>query len=326
MNLENLFTVTSLTAAVNKLPVMPGKVGAMGLFKESGITTTSIVIDEHAGRLVLVQNTSRNDDPAPMQRNRRKRRTFETLHLPVSAPILPAELQNIAAFGSGTVESSQARVINDRMQMLKNSIEATREWQRVGALRGKLLDADGSVIYDLYTEFGVVKKSINIPFGVAGTDVRKFCMDAKRHAEKKLSGQMVSGYKAFCGPAFMDALTSHETVKETFANWQAAQDRLGGDVRSGFVYGGIEFVEYDVEVSGQKFFPDDIAQVFPVSPSVFQMYNAPANYNETVNTLGLPWYAKSEPRKMGKGWDMEVQANPLAMCLFPEALVELKIS
>lgn len=326
MNLDNLFTVASLTAAVNKLPVMPGKVGAMNLFKESGINTTSVVVDEQAGRLVLVGNTSRNDDPAPVQRNRRKRSTFEALHLPVSGTILPAELQNIAAFGSDTVESGQARTINDRMQGLKNSIEATREWQRVGALRGKLLDADGSVIYDLFSEFGVTKKSINIAFSVGATDVRKLCLDAKRHAEKKLAGQMVTGYKAFCGSAFFDALTGHDTVKETFANWQAAQDRLGGDMRSGFVYGGIEFVEYDVEVSGQKFFADDIAQVFPVSPSVFKLFNAPANYNETANTLGLPWYAKSEPRKMGKGWDLEVQANPLALCLFPEALVELKIA
>lgn len=326
MNLENLFTVASLTAAVNKLPVMPGKVGELGLFEERGINSTTVVIDEMAGRLVLVANTSRNGDGTPMQRGKRKRRSFEALHLPLTGQVLPSELQNIAAFGSDTVEAGQARVINDKMQALKNSTEATREWQRVGALRGKLLDADGSVIYDLFSEFGVVKKSIPIAFGNPATDVRKLCLDAKRHAEKKLAGQMVTGFKAYCSSVFFDALTGHDSVKEVFANWQAAQDRLGGDMRKGFVFGGIEFIEYDVEVSGQKFIPDDVAQVFPIARGAFQLINAPANYNETVNTLGLPWYAKAEPRKMGKGWDLEVQANPLALCLFPEALVELKIA
>lgn len=325
MNLQNLFTVASLTAAVNKLPAVPGKVGAMGLFDEKGVNTTTVVIEENQGRLVLVPNTSRNDDPVAVKGNKRKRRSFETLHLPLSAQVLPNELQNLAAFGDDAVENSQAKVINDKLSGLKDSLEATREWQRVGALRGKLLDADGSVLYDLYDQFDVAKKTINIAFGVEATDVRKFCLDAKRHAEKKLNGVMVTGFRALVGPAFFDALTSHPNVQKAFAAYQEAQDRLGGDMRRGFRFGDIEFVEYDVEVSGQKFIPADVAQVFPIAKGVFQFYNAPANYNETVNTLGLPYYAKGEPRRMGKGHDLEAQANPLAMCLYPEALVELKI-
>jgi hypothetical protein len=135
---------------------------------------------------------------------------------------------------------------------------------------------------------------------------------------------MVTGFRSFCGPDWFDAFTEHEKVKAAFAGYQEAQDRLGGDTRSGFTFGGIEFIEYDVTVSGQRFIPADVAQVFPVARGVFRMFNAPANYNETVNTLGQPFYSKAEPRKMGKGWDVEAQANPLAMCLFPEALVELK--
>ena len=54
------------------------------------------------------------------------------------------------------------------------------------------------------------------------------------------------------------------------------------------------------------------------------IYFAPANYNEAVNTVGQSYYAKSEPRKMGKGWDLEAQSNPLAVFHYPEALVELK--
>lgn len=324
MNLADLFNVTTLTAAVNKLPAMPGKVGAMGLFDEKGIATTTVTIDEQEGRLILVPNASRNVDGQPMKGGKRRRRVFETAHLPLTAQILPGDLQNIAPFGQETVANSQAVVINNKLQELKNSIEATREWQRVGALRGKILDADGAVIYDLYDEFGVTKKSINIAFGNDATDVRKFCLDAKRWAEKKLAGVMVTGFRAFCDPTYFDALTAHPTVQKAYAAYQEAQDRLGGDMRSGFRFGDIEFVEYDVTVSGQKFIPEGVAQVFPVARGAFAMYNAPANYNETVNTIGQPYYAKAEARKMGKGWDLEVQANPLALCLFPEALVELK--
>lgn len=324
MNLEDLFSVATLTASINKLPAIPGKVGAMGLFDEKGVTSTSVIIDEYEGRLILVPNTSRNDDPPPVKGGKRKRRTFETLHLPLGRPLLPGQVQGVAAFGEEGAATPQVTVINDHLQELKNSIEATREHLRVGALRGKLLDSDGSVLVDLYSEFGVQQKKVTVALSVAGTNVRKACLDAKRHAESKLGGVMVTGFRSFCGPDWFDAFTEHEKVKAAFANYQEAQDRLGGDTRSGFTFGGIEFIEYDVTVSGQRFIPVDVAQVFPVARGVFRMFNAPANYNETVNTLGRPFYSKAEPRKMGKGWDVEVQANPLAMCLFPEALVELK--
>lgn len=323
MNLQDLFTVATLSAAINKLPTIPSKVGAMGLFEEKGVTTTSVVIDEYEGRLVLVPNTSRNADPVPVKGGKRARRTFETLHLPVSRPLLPSQLQGIASFGQETAALPQATVINDQLQELKNSIESTREFQRIGALRGKLLDADGSVLVDLFEEFGVPQKKVTVALGTATTNVRKACLDAKRHAESKLGGVMVSGFRSLCGPDWFDAFTDHEKVKEAFANYQEAQDRIGGDLRSGFTFGGIEFIEYDVTVSGQRFIPANVAQVFPVGKGVFKMFNAPANYNETVNTVGLPFYSKAEERKLGKGWDMEAQANPLAMCLFPEALVEL---
>lgn len=327
MNLSDLFTLSSMTAAVNKLPAMPGKLGAMGIFAEKGIATTTVTLDERDGRLVLVPHTARSNDPTPLKNGRRTRRVFETAHLPLGTQILPSELQNIAAFGAdGSVLQSQAQVVNDKLLGLKNSIEATREWQRVGAVRGQILDADGSVLYDLFDEFGVTKKTLPIAFGVAGTDVRKVCLDAKRWAESKLGGVMVTGFRAFCDATYFDALTGHATVKAAYANYQQAQDRLGGDMRSGFTFGGIEFVEYEITVSGQRFIPQGVAQVFPVGSGVFTMTNAPANYNETANTLGKPYYAKAEERKLGKGWDLEVQANPLALCLYPEALVELTVA
>ena len=323
MNLQDMFSIANLTAAVNKLPAIPGKVGAMGLFDEKGVNSTSVVIDEREGRLILVPNTSRNDDPAPVKGSKRQRKTFETLHLPVSRSLLPSQIQGIAAFGQENAAAPVATVINDNLQELKNSIEATREFQRVGALRGKLLDADGAIISDLYKEFEVDQKKINVALGNKDTNVRKACLDAKRYSESKLGGVMVTGFRSLCGPGWLDAFVEHEKVKAAFANYQEAQDRLGGDVRSGFTFGGIEFIEYDVTVSGQRYIPSNVAQVFPVGKGIFKMFNAPANYNETVNSVGLPFYSKAEERKLGKGWDVEAQANPLAMCLFPEALVEL---
>lgn len=327
MTLDDLFAVTTLTESINKLPAVPGRVGAMGLFAEKGVRTTSVFIEYRNGRLVLVENQPRTAAGQNLGNGKRNGITLPACHLPLTTQVLPDEIQDVRAFGQEGVDAglaSQVQVINDKLGDLKNSIEATREYHRVGALRGKVLDADGSVIHDLYDAFGVTKKASNVALSVNTTNVQKACLDAKRYAEKKLGGVVVRGYRALCGSTWFDAFVGHDKVKAAFDGYQAAQDRLGGDMRSGFTFGGIEFIELADEVSGQKFIPDDVAQVFPVAQGVFVTYNAPANYNEAVNTLGLPYYAKSEPRKMGKGWDLEAQSNPLTLCLYPEALVELK--
>lgn len=327
MNLEDMFTVTTLTAAINKIPTIPTRAGELGIFEEEGIATTSVVIESRDGRLFLVKNIGRDEDPTPVKNSKSKRRTFETTHLPASAQLLPSDLQNFNSFGDNDATDYQAQTINNKLETMKNSLEVTREFQRIGALCGRILDSDGTVIYDLYKEFGVTQKSIMVPLSVETTDVRKLLMDAKRHSESKLTGALVTGYKAFCGKDWFDAFVAHPNVQKAYANYQEAADRLGGDLRKGFTFGGIEFEEYNATVSKQDFLPADVARVFPIAKGgVYKMYNAPANYNETVNTIGLPHYAKAEERSMGKGWDLEAQANPLAICTYPEALVELKMS
>jgi len=326
MTLEDLFTLASLTDAINALPAVPGKAGQTGLFVEKGVTTTTIVVEHRAGRLSLVPATSRNDDPTAVKDGKRTRRSFEVPHLPQSAQVLPSELQGLAAFGSDSAAAPQASVINDKLEGMKANLEATREWQRIGAIKGKILDADGSVIYDLYDEFGISEKKLTIALGTATTDVRAKLLEAKRWVEKKTPGVVITGFKAFCGASFFDALTGHDKVQKAFEGWQAAQDRIGGDMRAGFTFGDISFEEYNAQVSGKDFVGDNVARIFPVGRNVFSMYNAPANYNETVNTVGRAFYAKAEERRLGKGWDLETQSNPLAMCFYPEALVELTAS
>jgi len=53
---------------------------------------------------------------------------------------------------------------------------------------------------------------------------------------------------------------------------------------------------------------------------------APADFNETVNTLGQPLYAKQEPRKFDRGTDLHTQSNPLPICHRPGLLIKVVAS
>jgi hypothetical protein len=242
---------------------------------------------------------------------------------------LPEDVQNIRAFGKEGAEAGlegAATVINDRLEELRRNIDATLEYHRAGALGGLVLDASGDVLTNLFDAFGVQKQTLAFALATESTNALSMALTAKRMAEKKLEGVLAQGFSAACSPEFFDALTGHKNVKAAYANWQAAQDRLGGDLRSGFVFGGIEFSEDNSSVGGRTFIPEGKARFYPRAPGIFKQYFAPADYMAAVNSIGKPYYAASESRKMDKGQTLEVQSNPITLCHYPEALVELSIS
>lgn len=139
----------------------------------------------------------------------------------------------------------------------------------------------------------------------------------------------MTGVHCLCSPEFFTGLTSHPKVEKAFENWQNGAILIN-DVRRGFTYGGITFEEYrgqatDHEGNTRRFIAAGEAHAFPLGTvDTFATYVSPADFNETVNTLGQEIYAKQEPRKFDRGTDIHTQSNPLPMCHRPGILITLK--
>ena len=84
MNLSDLFSVGSLTDAINKLPAIPTRVASSGLFAEKGIKTTVAMIDVKGGRLVLVPDQSRTGDGINIGNPKRSGVPVNCAHLPAT--------------------------------------------------------------------------------------------------------------------------------------------------------------------------------------------------------------------------------------------------
>jgi len=322
------FNMANLTASINILPNLYGRVGEMGLFAVKPITTRSVIIEEKHGTLNLLQSKPLGSPGTVDDHGARTVRSFVVPHIPHDDIVLPGDVAGIRAFGSETELETVSSIVNDRLQTMKNKHDITHEWHRMGALKGQILDADGSMIYDLYSEFGITKKTVNFALGTATTDVKAKCLAVKRHIQKNLMGELMKSVRVLVSEEFFDALTSHANVEKAFANWQEAQNRLGGDMRTGFDFGGLTFEEYAGEATDsagtlRRFIAAGSGHAFPEGTGVtFHQYAAPADFNETVNTLGQVYYAKQEPRDMGRGTNIHTQSNPLALCLRPGVLVE----
>ena len=54
---------------------------------------------------------------------------------------------------------------------------------------------------------------------------------------------------------------------------------------------------------------------------LFEIYYAPADTFETVNTVGLPLYARMIPDRDRDEWvRLEIESNPLPICTRPQVL------
>lgn len=323
------FNTASLTAAINILPNNYGRVNQLNLMPGKGIISRTVLVEEYNGVLTLLPTAPLGAPGTAGKAGKRKMRSFTVPHIPHDDVIHPTELQDVRQFGSENQTLGLATVVNDKLQAMRNKHAITLEHLRMGALKGIILDADGSTLYNLYTEFGISAKEVDFALGTAGTDVRGKCYEVVRHIEDNLLGETMSGVRALVSQEFFDKLVGHAKVKEAFANYQEAAQRLGGDMRKGFTFGGITFEEYrgvasDPDATSRRFIAANAGHAFPEGTmDTFGTSYAPADFFEAVNTIGLEVYAKMEPRKFGRGADIHTQSNPLPLCRRPAVLVKV---
>lgn len=317
---SDLFSTQQLTDAINTFDYLPGRAGSLGIFEEEGIATTSIVLEEQDGALALIPDTQRGAPPQQNKMSKRVARTVMARHWPLEDTVMASEVQNVRAFGGSELQGIQ-QVRDRKLLIMGRKHMATLEYQRIGAIKGVLLDSDGSTtIYNLFTEFGVTEQSTDFVLGTSTTETKLKCLDVSRSIEDALKADMYDHIHCFAGKTWFGKFITHATVKDAYDRWQAGQFKRD-DNRRGFEYCGIFFEEYRGTVGAVDFVPATEARFFPVGvPGLFKTVFAPGDFVEAANTIGLPMYSKSERMEYDRGVKMLTESNPLTYCTRPKVL------
>ncbi|AOE80018.1 major capsid protein E [Pseudomonas lurida] len=323
---DDAFSVSSLTAAINEQEYLPGRISSLGLFREEGISTLTVQIEKDGDTLALVPAGERGTSGLVVGGTKRTLIPFNTVHLPERFTIKADEIQGIRAFGTRSELQAVQDVVNKRLAKARRQLDATHEFQRMGALNGQVLDADGkTVLLDIYKSFGVNRQKLQMGLNSPDTELRVKCGEALDMQEEALGSVTSSGSRALCGKNFWNKLIVHKSVKETYLNTMQAAS-LRGDARESFEFGGIVWERYRGKVAGVAFVHDDKALLIPEGvPDLYLSSFAPADYMETVNTQGIPYYSKIEPLPFNKGVAGEAQSNPLHLCTRPRAQILLEM-
>lgn len=321
------FDMAAMTAAVNKLPNLYNRL--VPIFPESGITTTTLLVEQMNGTLSIVRSRPRGAPADKVEADKRALRSFVIPHLPVEDTLLPQDYQNIRAFGSDNALESQSDILGRKLQKMKNVIDQTREHLRMGALKGIILDADGSTLSNLYTEFSIVQKTVDFALDDDETDVRAKCSEVVDHIETNLKGESMTGIHVFVDKTFFDALVSHPNVEKAFASYQIGNQNLAGDYRRRFEFGGLVFEVYsavwtDKDGTSRLAIASGEGHAFPEGTgNTFEEVVAPGNMIEAVNTVGMPYYSSMYELPHGQGMSLWAESNPLPICKRPEVLVKV---
>lgn len=331
---SDVFSAVSLTTALNKIPYQPNWLADQGLFQTKGIITENAVIEERQGVLSLVNTSARGTTQQTENRPNRAGRSFLVPHIALTAGIEANDVQSIRAFGSETAMETLASKVNEVMLDLRADIEVTKEFMRVGAIQGIVLDGDASTeVFNYYDEFNVTEREVDINFSTPD-NIKDKIVTIQRATDVALGGTGRTGLVALCGDDYFDALTQSAEVTVAYDRWNegllfrttqhgGAGFFVGPDGQIGFQYAGCMFFNYRGTIGSTAFIPTAVARFFPTGvPQLFQEIYAPADYEETVNTTGLPFYAKQERKRFDKGRDLEVQSNPFIVCTRPGALTK----
>ncbi|MFU8832112.1 MAG: major capsid protein [Wenzhouxiangella sp.] len=336
---QDAFSMISLTAAINEQEFQPSYLRTRGVFTTQRVRTETIAVESKSGVLSLIGTTQRGAPLGQATEGKRKVRDFRTPRIAKGDRITASELANIRAFGSETelmqVQAEVAQRLNGPAGLMRD-IELTWENMMLGAVQGVLLDADGSTLYNFFTEFGV-SQADEIDFDLdnaspASGVVRKKCNQVIRQMMKASAGGWVPGrtmVEALCGDAFWDDLTAHPEVRGTYLNTQQASD-LRNDVGmayESFNYGGIRWVNYRGTDDGSTVtINTNLAKFYPVgAPSVFIMAQAPGEFFDTINLPGQDVYALTIPDRDRNAFvDIEAYSYPLPICTRPAMLQRAK--
>lgn len=322
---DDIFALQSLTAAINEIPRVKTPLADAGLFDEQPISTLSVNIERENQALALIPKSNRGQAGAARAGSTRSMNSIETVNLKLTGAITADEVQNVRAFGTTDQLQGYMSIVNRHLATDARRHDLTLEYQRAGALQGKVFDANGTtVLADFYALFGFARPAATI--SVAAATIEASVTAVKDMSSDAASDAIVTGFVAYCGRTFFDAVAASPVIQE----WRKHADPAGllSGTGESFTYNGVKFVRYRGGIGGSPFIPDAEAVLVPETASpIFQTAFAPADYVETVNTMGLPRYAKQwDTDNSGRSRTIETQSQTLSFPLRPRAVIKLTIA
>jgi hypothetical protein len=322
------FNAVEITGVMQNTPYIPEMLGAFGeqLFPTTNSRFRTVAVVKRESGMSLVPVSPIGAPPVELEKTPGDIRPFFTRRLAKGSTLYAEELQGVLQLPDmQQVQSVQVEIATRALQ-IRQDIELTHEHMRLGAVLGKVVDADGvTVLDDWFANWGVTAPTpfvfgLNVPT----TNVRTMCTRVRDAMWTASKGNWVQGrtqVHALTGFGFFEKLTTHPSVERLWLNWQAASE-LRGAQEDDFEFGGITWHKYRGTPGGEFDIADDEARFFPVGArTAFQRALGPGEFEPFINQPGQEVIGISFPDRDRAAWQRtEAYSYPLYVCTRPEML------
>lgn len=223
--LENdAFTMANMTAAIASAPTQPRELRNEGLFVHEPIRTETVGIEFRNGTLQIATLDDRGAPYATATAEQRLIRYFKTKRVARHDRMSASDLAFVRQFGS-----DEARIVSELQKEIARrqagptglmaQCENRLELMRLGALKGLVVDHNGAVVYDFYSEFGIATPPtvfLNIAAKSEGELRLAIESQITRPMRRKAKGRQFTGVSARCGEAAWDALMANGEFRKRY--------------------------------------------------------------------------------------------------------------
>lgn len=348
---EMLFPYTNveLTQEVNRIPNTYGLLNALNLAPSEPKATRMVRIDFRNGVLVVLA-AQEPGGPSQVTGDGTESGVILTIpHFPHLEKIGVDDLEGLLEVVNGqiTEKSLQAETVR-KLGNIRRHHSITREYLRLGMLRGLIKDGAGKTLYDLYDVFGITKKVIDFELGTAATNLMDKCEEVRDHIMVSVQGETVGNVEAIVDSKFFSKLVAHPNAEKFWLQAQNSglhtlieRQRLAGNWGRVFEFGEIVWREYKgglpvKDGSGgstlAKNVADNSGHAYPSgTQSMFRTFEGPVHHIDRVNQAPDAGnnefvFISTKILDHGEGVELKSQSNVLAVSKQPECVVQLTSS
>ncbi len=246
-----------------------------------------------------------------------------TIKLPrfgLSDTILAHEINEFESLEGEAKVESVSQKITEILTEHKNDYMTTIEYMSTGALFGKVVDGDGTVLL----EFNTTDEPVEFK---GKTNIQ--ALDEIDLALVDELGKEVP-YEILADATFISRVSADAQKDELFKTGEAKW--LDEDGKRVLVVHSKRYVPFraswiDENGDKQAFISEAEAVVIPLSEDVFQYVYGRADHTEALKVAPKLFFAaKPEELDRGKGWAIETETKMIPFCVRPGALIKLKFS
>lgn len=229
---------TDFTGAIERMPNMHSFIKEMGVFRTTGTSQLSVTFDEIFRKRAIHSSTKRGGKPVYGSDRKTNTHALALPYWKFMDEITGADVQSYREAGSADQTTAVATAVNRKLEDLRGTVDELHEFLMFSAMSGKTLDADGTTIFDAFTEFDVTQDSVDFQLSNADVDLDG-AFDEVLQTIQENKSTTANGVDIFVDSAWYRALKNNDKFRETYKHYRGEQnpDMLRGNHNTFYQFG-----------------------------------------------------------------------------------------